>query len=436
MRWLLQRTVSFSTTLSKFRQGFGFIQTCGLVNVKLKWVKDKELDAVVAREKHLKAVCNLVSVISSSHDTKAPIFHLNTHRGQLGLPQELKLAAFIRRYPNIFVERSCRDSAGTRVPCFGLTPEAIDLYNEEADVLRVNEEDVLSRLCKLLMLTRERTLPLHSVDHLRWDLGLPYDYKASLVRNHQDLFCLVELSSDLVGLKLLHWDEGLAVSHMQRKEDLRSDGDHHVAFPVKFTRGFGLKRKSMEWLQEWQRLPYTSPYVDASHLDSRTDLSEKRNVGVFHELLHLTIGKKMERKNVSNLRKPFALPQKFTKVFERHPGIFYISMKCDTQTVILREAYDRRQLLERHPLVDIREKFANMMNEGRLDRSRGLYRKPVEAGLVKKSGKITFPDWSEEEEEEEEEEESENYGVSRYESDCSAVEDMDMVPAGQRQRWQ
>ncbi|CAN6876541.1 unnamed protein product [Brassica oleracea] len=424
MRWLLQRTVSFSTTLSKFRHGFGFIQTCGLVNVKLKWVKDKELDAVVAREKHLKAVCNLVSIISSSHDSKAPIFHLNTHRGQLGLPQELKLAAFIRRYPNIFVENSCRDGAGTRVPCFGLTPEAIELYSEEVSVLRVNKEDVLSRLCKLLMLTSERTLPLHSVDHLRWDLGLPYDYKASLVRNQQELFCLVELSSDLVGLKLLHWDERLAVSQHMRSDDM--------AFPVKFTRGFGLKRKSMEWLQEWQRLPYTSPYVDASHLDPRTDLSEKRNVGVFHELLHLTIGKKMERKNVSNLRKPFGLPQKFTKVFERHPGIFYISMKCDTQTVILREGYDRRQLVERHPLVDIREKFANMMSEGRLDRSRGMYRKSVEDDLGKKSGKIVYPDWSEGEEEEV----SESYRISRYDSDCPVVEDIDMVPAGQRPRWQ
>ncbi|KAF2549987.1 hypothetical protein F2Q68_00036478 [Brassica cretica] len=232
MRWLLQRTVSFSTNFSKFRHGFGFIQTCGLVNVKLKWVKDKELDAVVAREKHLKAVCNLVSIISSSHDSKAPIFHLNTHRGQLGLPQELKLAAFIRRYPNIFVEHCCRDGAGTRVPCFGLTPEAIELYSEE--------------------------------------------------------------------------------------------------------------------------------------------------------------------------------------------------------TVILREGYDRRQLVERHPLVDIREKFANMMSEGRLDRSRGMYRKSVEDDLGKKSGKIVYPDWSEEEEEEE----SENYRISRYDSDCPVVEDIDMVPAGQRPRWQ
>uniref|UniRef100_A0A1J3II64 Protein ROOT PRIMORDIUM DEFECTIVE 1 n=2 Tax=Noccaea caerulescens TaxID=107243 RepID=A0A1J3II64_NOCCA len=417
MRWLLQGSVSFSTSLCKCRKGFDLMQKCGLVNVKLKWVKDRELDAVVAREKHLKAVCNLVSVISSSPDSKSPIFHLNPHRGQLGLPQDFKLPAFIRRYPNIFVEHLYRDSAGTRVPCFGLTPEAVHLHREEANVLMVNKEDVLVRLCKLLMLTVKRTLPLHSIDHLRWDLGLPYDYQRSLIPDHPDLFCLVKLPTDLVGLKLMHWDEGLAVSQLQLKEDPRNDD--HIAFPVKFTRGFGLKRKSMEWLQEWQRLPYTSPYVDASHLDPRTDLSEKRNVGVFHELLHLTVGKKMERKNVSNLRKPFALPQKFTKVFERHPGIFYISMKCDTQTVILREAYDRRHLLEKHPLVESREKFANMMNEGFLDRSRGLYQKTDDdADLGKKSSKIVYPAWSEGDEEE-----SNNYLISDYDSDCPVVEE-------------
>ncbi|KAG7533273.1 Plant organelle RNA recognition domain [Arabidopsis thaliana x Arabidopsis arenosa] len=419
MRWLLQGRVNLSTSLCKCRERFDFLyqQRCGLVNVKLKWVKDKELDAVVVREKHLKAVCNLVSVISASPDLKLPIFKLLPHRGQLGLPQDLKLSAFIRRYPNIFVEHCYWDSAGTSVPCFGLTREAIDLYCEEADVLRVNERDVIVRLCKLLMLTCERTLSLHSIDHLRWDLGLPYDYRDSLIPKHPDLFCFVKLSSDLDGLKLIHWDDRLAVSQLQMKEDIETND--HMAFPVKFTRGFGLKRKSMEWLQEWQRLPYTSPYVDASHLDPRTDLSEKRNVGVFHELLHLTIGKKTERKNVSNLRKPFALPQKFTKVFERHPGIFYISMKCDTQTVILREAYDRRHLLEKHPLVEIREKFANMMTEGFLDRSRGLYQKSVDTDSGKNNIKTIYPVWSEEEEEEE----SDNNLKSQYDFDCHLVKE-------------
>ncbi|KDP27499.1 hypothetical protein JCGZ_20231 [Jatropha curcas] len=117
------------------------------------------------------------------------------------------------------------------------------------------------------------------------------------------------------------------------------------------------------WLEEEvhgaAEAPYTSPYSDASHLDPRTDVSEKRIVGVFHELLHLTIQKKTERKNVSNLRKPL----------------------CNTLTVVLREAYDGQQLLEKHPLVDIREKYARMMERGMLDKSRGLYKKSRTASL-------------------------------------------------------
>lgn len=131
----------------------------------------------------------------------------------------------------------------------------------------------------------------------------------------------------------------------------------------------------MAWLNEWQQLPYTSPYADPSNLDPRTDESEKRNVGIFHELLHLTITKRTERKNVSNLRKPLQLPQKFTKVFERHPGIFYISQKCDTQTVMLREAYEGPDLVQKHPLIGVRERYASLMRTGMLNRSRGFYKK-------------------------------------------------------------
>ena len=170
----------------------------------------------------------------------------------------------------------------------------------------------------------------------------------------------------------------------------------------------------MKWLEEWQRLPYTSPYSDASHLDPRTDASEKRIVGVFHELLHLTLQKKTERKNVSNLRKPLSCPQKFTKVFERHPGIFYISKKSDSQTVVLREAYDRQQLLQKHPIVEIREIFANMMEKGLLDRSRGLYKRSGINGLeVDPSNDVYYDELNDDERK------------SESESDCNLLSEYD-----------
>lgn len=239
------------------------------------------------------------------------------------------------------------------------------------------------------MLTRERLLPLQTIEQLWWDLGLPFDYEDSFLKKNPELFSYVKLPDDRVGLKLLVWDDHLAVSHLESRNSNNLGKNEALTFPIGFTRGFGLKKKWMEWLNEWQKLPYTSPYVDASHLDPRTDVSEKRVVGVFHELLHLTILKKIERKNVSNMRSPLAMPQKFTKAFERHPEIFYISKKGATQTVVLREAYDRGQMIEKHPLAEIRDKYASMMKSGFLDRSRGVYkreRKGSEDGV----GRVPF----------------------------------------------
>ncbi|KAL3844361.1 hypothetical protein ACJIZ3_001764 [Penstemon smallii] len=352
------------------------IQNRSLVNVKLKWVKDNNLDSVVSSSVQLKATCTLISLIASHPDFALPIYCLSRYHGQLSLPSDLKLSTFIRRYPNIFKEFYRPDSRGTPVPWYELTPEALDVHDQEMGFIYNDcNVDIINRLQKLLMLTKDRLLPLQTIDQLRWDLGLPYDYENTLIAKLPELFSFVKLPDERVGLKLLTWDDSLAVSHLELRNSNRVDQDEELAFPISFTRGFGLKKKCMEWLNEWQKLPYTSPYVDSSHLDPRTDISEKRIVGMFHELLNLTLLRKIERKNVSNLRKPLAMHQKFTKVFERHPGIFYISMKGDTQTVVLREAYDRGQLIEKHPLADIREKYVLMMKQGFLDRSRGLYKK-------------------------------------------------------------
>lgn len=374
MVWWLIRGSALSC---KSQKGYIYLQKHGLVNVKLKWVKDKTLDAAVAGQRDLKAACILVSVIASDSEGSVPIYRLRRCRGQLGLPDELKLSSFVRRYPSIFHESSFLDSGGTPVPLFSLTPEALNLHQEELKILQQNQMDLVTRLQKLLMLVKDTTLPFQTIDQLKWDLGFPYDYHQSLIPHFPKKISVVNLEDDRAGLKLLSWDSNLAISHLQKSNmSGHNEGvsDDCLAFPIGFPRGFGLKKKCMKWLEEWQRLPYTSPYTDASHLDPRADVSEKRIVGVFHELLHLTILKQTERKNVSNLRKPLRLPQKFTKVFERHPSIFYISKKNDTQTVVLREAYSGSELLDKHPLVEIRRQYAEVMKQGFLDRSRGLYR--------------------------------------------------------------
>ncbi|KAG9447417.1 hypothetical protein H6P81_013545 [Aristolochia fimbriata] len=343
------------------RQGFAYHQMLSVVNVKLKWVKDNILDSIVAGEQDLKAAWELKDMIAADPHNCLPVHRLSKRRRQVGL-LDIKVSSFMRRYPTLFQEFPQHDDF--KVPWFRLTEKATELHHEELEALQDSEDALVERLCRLLMLTVDKTLPLQTIDQLKWDFGLPYLYSETLIPRYLQFFRFVQLQDGRTGLQLTMWDESIAISELQKSQPVGTGTC--LAFPVKFTRGFGLKKKCMAWLREWQTLPYTSPYADPSGLDPRTDISEKRIVGVFHELLHLTIGKRTERKNLSNLRKPLQLPQKFTKVFERHPGIFYISQKGGTQTIILREAYDGQELGMMHPLITIREKFMDMMKEGRL----------------------------------------------------------------------
>ncbi|KAL4563360.1 hypothetical protein LXL04_027401 [Taraxacum kok-saghyz] len=360
--------------------GFRYSQRYSLVNVKLTWVKDNVLDSVVTGERELRAAWVIVSTIAADPGCCLPIYRLSgRRRGQLGLPEYLKVSTFMRKYPNIFSEFHLPDTGGTLVPWFRLSPHAIELHQESMAVFNQNQRDFLDRITKLLLLTKNTILPLQTIDQLKWDLGLPHDYLDSIVTKHQNIFSLINLPDSRLALKLISKPDTLPLSQLQknaifqkREDDVRNN---KLSFKIGFPRGFGLNKKSIKWLDEWQMLPYTSPYSDSSDLDPRTDVSEKRIVGVFHELLNLTIEKKTDRKNVSNLRKPLNLPQKFTKVFERHPGIFYISKKNNTQTVVLREAYDGHRIVEKHPVSEIRNRFGCLMKEGFLDKSRGLYKK-------------------------------------------------------------
>ena len=68
-----------STVLGETHKGFSYHQKNTLVNVKLKWVKDNSLDLVVARERDLKAVCTLVSILFSAFNCFLPIYRLSRH---------------------------------------------------------------------------------------------------------------------------------------------------------------------------------------------------------------------------------------------------------------------------------------------------------------------------------------------------------------------
>uniref|UniRef100_M8CQN9 Uncharacterized protein n=1 Tax=Aegilops tauschii TaxID=37682 RepID=M8CQN9_AEGTA len=126
-------------------------------------------------------------------------------------------------------------------------------------------------------------------------------------------------------------------------------------------------------------LPDSSPFEDGAHLAPRSDITEKRTVAVLHEALSLTVGKKMEKEVLVKLGEALRLPPGFRKVLARHPGIFYLSHKLRTQTVVLREAYRRHMLVDKHPMMGIRYQFLHLMHMGREEagKAKGKERKTV-----------------------------------------------------------
>ncbi|GKV25896.1 hypothetical protein SLEP1_g35276 [Rubroshorea leprosula] len=356
---------------------FELQQWRGITKVRLKWVKNKSLDHIIDTETDLKAACLLKDAIKRSHTEFLTAKSFAEWQKLLGLT--VPVLRFMRRYPTLFEEFPHARYAN--LPCFRLTDTARLLDSQEQSIHQSHENDTVERLCRVLMMMRSRTVPIQSLHSLKWDLGLPDNFEKVLVPKYPDHFRFVKNSNGVVSLRLVQWHEEFAVSALQRSNEIREMGNEYrqfkrgqtaLAFPMNFPRGYGAQKKVKAWMEEFQKLPYISPYEDSRHIDPSSELMEKRAVGVLHEFLSLTIHKKTKRNYLRSLREELNIPHKFTRLFTRYPGIFYLSLKCKTTTVTLKEGYKRGKLVNPHPLARPREKFYHVMRTGLLYRGKGV----------------------------------------------------------------
>lgn len=294
----------------------------------------------------------------------------------------------------------------------------------------------MERLCKVLMMTKSKMVPFQSLYPLRWDLGLPVDFDRNLIGRYPDCFRVVKGLNGLSCLKLVQWNDEFAVSELQKgKEngDLGGTGGGEsefrkfrrgqsaLAFSMSFPRGYGGQKKVKAWMEDFQKLPYISPYEDSKGIDPNSDLMEKRVVGLLHEFLSLTVYKKTKRNYLRSLREELNLPHKFTRLFTRYPGIFYLSLKCKTTTVTLREGYRRGKLVAPSPLTQLREKFYHVMRTGLIYRNKGVDMLPHLDSLVNNDGEDGKEQDDSEEEDDDDEISEECYvdGSSEFEGGSS-----------------
>ena len=257
------------------------------------------------------------------------------------------------------------------------------------------------------MMSKTNKIPLSIIESLKWDLGLPHNYEKTIVPEFPDYFRVRDEEDGV--LELVCWSDELAVSVMEKKGS--------IAFPMQFSRGFEMDKKVKKWEDEWQKLPYISPYEDASHLLPKSDESDKWAVAVLHELLHILVPKKTERDNLLLLGEYLGLRSRFKRALLQHPGIFYMSTKIGTYTVVLKEGYKRGLLVEDHPWMQMRNRYIHLMNMVKED---GKPAVSVPRGSNEKKKKQTVID---EKERAEEDESGEEYEGALSDSSDAEVED-------------
>lgn len=340
------------------------------INARIKWVRDPYLDTAVEKEKNLRSLLSVKNLIVSQPSKTLSLSSISPLRAQLNLPTTA--TKFFQMYPLIFriFQPPPKKSLPPSRPHVMLTSMALSLHNDETLILNLShyKRDVAERLAKLLMLTRAQRLPFYVIEKFKFDLGLPHDYKLSLLPDFPDYFSICEIGSSdtdgcqVFGLELVTWREELATPAVQEMGKNSGNVGSRIGFPMNFPRGFDLQKRVKEWVEEWKNLPYISPYEDAFHLAPQSDQAEKWTVGVIHELLSLMVSKKTECENVFCLGEYLGFGPRFKKALVHFPGIFYLSNKIRTQTVILREAYKKNFLTEKHPLVAMRYKYIRIMN--------------------------------------------------------------------------
>ena len=269
--------------------------------------------------------------------------------------------------------------------CCRFTDKMIGLLKEEENAVKQWEREVVRHVKKLLMMSVNGNLRVHGLRLVRRELGLPEDFRESILSKYTEDFKLVDLEVvELVG----DGDEELGLAQIEKwrekeyREKWLSEFETKYAFPISFPTGFKFESGFRDKLKNWQRLPYVKPYERKELVRVRScgsiERYEKRAVGILHEFLSLTVEKMVEVERLAHFRRDFAMEVNVRELLLKHPGIFYISTKGSTQRVFLREAYSKGCLVEPNPIYNVRRQLLDLILVGcrytrelrALDRSR------------------------------------------------------------------
>jgi len=224
-------------------------------------------------------------------------------------------------------------------------------------------------------MSNEGRLRLEHVRIARAALGLPDDFENSVVLRYPEFFRLIDANETRMKyIEVVERDPRLGTCAIEeaREREYRGRGgdaeDIRFSFVIDFPPGFKIGKYFRIAMWKWQRVPYWSPYENVSGYDLRSieaqKRTEKRAVATIHELLSLTVEKKITLERIAHFRMAMNLPKRLKDFLLQHQGIFYVSTRGNQgklHTVFLREAYRKGELIEPNELYLARRKLAELV---------------------------------------------------------------------------
>ncbi|GFP87659.1 protein root primordium defective 1 [Phtheirospermum japonicum] len=352
-------------------------------------VRDHGYDNYMEIDKKVRKILKFQELILSQPNNMLSVSRLDTLARRIGFKQ-FESGRFILKFPHVF---EIFEHPVQRILYCRLTRKALSQIEQENEALLHQIPDAVTRVRKLLMLSNTGRVRLEHVRIARKEFGLPDDFEYSVVLKHPQFFRLFDADETRNKyIEMVDKDRSLGVCEIERvrEREYRSKGtdaeDIRFSFIVNFPPGFKIGKYYKIAVWKWQRLPYWSPYEDVSGYDLRSleaqKRMEKRAVAMIHELLSLTVEKKMTLERIAHFRMAMCLPKKLKEFLLQHQGIFYISTRGNhgkLHTVFLREGYRKGELVEPNGVYLARRRLAELVlvspRKARVDGELANYRR-------------------------------------------------------------
>lgn len=290
-----------------------------------------ELDRAIDLQKKPSLILQLKSIIQAQ---KTQSLLLRDLEKEVGFVQKWNFMAAIEKYPTIFHV----DGGNGTPPAVTLTNKAQKIAAEEINARQLMEPILVKNLRKLLMLSIDCRLPLETVEFIRSTMGLPCDFKTSMIARYPEYFSVKDVNGRGY-LWLENWDSTLAVTAREErlaregildsieragKVRISKDGNFlgRFAFQLSFPAGFRPNKSYLEEVQKWQKMEFPSPFLNARRFESADPKARKRIVAVLHELLSLTMEKRMTTAQLEAFHSEYRLPARLLLCLIKHHGIF------------------------------------------------------------------------------------------------------------------